>query len=181
MEGSGAGSVLVTDGSGCGSSGRPKNIRILALMGGWISGLLVYFGQFPCSRIQIRIRFPSTVRIWIQESQINADPDPQHWYTQISLACLEHPLILLAQGAWAHWRVCAEQLGVPGRAVWPAHPLRALLIQGLSPPLCGASLQPRHDPHCLLLLSLQLTQPAVHLITWTVYLVILLTFIVPTW
>jgi hypothetical protein len=35
---------------------------------------IVNFGQFPCS--WIRIRFPK--RIWIQKSQTNADPDPQH-------------------------------------------------------------------------------------------------------
>ncbi len=40
MKGSGAGSVLVTNGSGCGS-GRPKNIRILLI---WIPTLA--FGFF---------------------------------------------------------------------------------------------------------------------------------------
>ncbi len=37
-----------------------------ASLKGWKSGLLVNFGQFLCSWIRI------------QESQINADPDPKH-------------------------------------------------------------------------------------------------------
>jgi hypothetical protein len=42
MEGSGAGSVLVTNGSGCGS-GRPKNIRILPIrMRIWIRNTAVH-------------------------------------------------------------------------------------------------------------------------------------------
>jgi len=43
------------------------------------SGLFVYFGQFPCTRIRICI----PIRIQIHDSQINADPDPQHWFLKL--------------------------------------------------------------------------------------------------
>jgi hypothetical protein len=45
------------------------------LLRGTQSDLCVNFGQFRCSWIRMRI---APIRLRMQDSQINADPDPQH-------------------------------------------------------------------------------------------------------